>query len=98
VNVIDVDAPPSGCTRLEMPREAVPGARPRLAAVARRVREDARLRRGLLALILLAAVAYREWRTYQWNATVPSGPERLHGDEPGFDSIAQELLDRRGFT
>jgi lipopolysaccharide transport system ATP-binding protein len=69
-----------------------------LAAVARRVREDARLRRGLLALILLAAVAYRVWRTYQWNATVPSGPERLHGDEPGFDNIAQELLDGLGFT
>jgi len=54
----------------------------------------------VVALIVIVAVGFglRIGTAVVWNHDRPDSPARLIGDEPGFDSMARQLLDGHGFT
>ena len=54
----------------------------------------------VLALIVIVAIGsgLRIGTAIVWNQDRPDSPARLIGDEPGFDSMARQLLDGHGFT
>ena len=54
----------------------------------------------VVALIVIVAIglALRIGTAVVWNHDRPDSPARLIGDEPGFDSMARQLLDGHGFT
>ena len=52
----------------------------------------------LLVLILGLGLILRIDSAVVWNSYRPDSPERLVGDEPGFDYMARELLRGLGFT
>ena len=54
----------------------------------------------VVALIVIVAIglALRIGTAVDWNHDHPDSPARLIGDEPGFDSMARQLLDGHGFT
>ena len=51
-----------------------------------------------LALVVCLGLALRIQAARSWNASRPDAPSRLTADEPGYDSLAREVLDGRGFT
>jgi len=53
-----------------------------------------------VALIVIVAIGFglRIAAAAHWNHIHPDSPARLIGDEPGFDSMARQLLDGYGFT
>ncbi|MBZ0294351.1 MAG: glycosyltransferase family 39 protein [Anaerolineae bacterium] len=57
-----------------------------------------RLQIGLLFLCILLGMFLRLQVVNQWNSTHPDTPDRLIGDEPGYDNLARELLAGYGFT
>jgi hypothetical protein len=65
----------------------------------RRMSPDSRRRAVVAALIVIAAVGMgiRIGEAVQWNRDHPDDPGRLAGDEPGYDSMARQLLDGHGF-
>lgn len=52
----------------------------------------------LLIAILVLGFAIRIQGGQSWNSRQPDSAERLIGDEPGYDSMARELLQGYGFT
>ena len=59
---------------------------------------SARIGNLYLPLILLLGLGLRLAVTIDWNSYQPNNPERLIGDEPGYDNMARELLQGFGFT
>ncbi len=59
---------------------------------------DRRLHLGLLLACILVGFMLRIEVVRNWNVIQPDSPERLVGDEPGYDNIARELLLGYGFT
>ena len=51
-----------------------------------------------LALVVSLGLILRLEAAHSWNASRPDGPARLTADEPGYDRLARELLDGRGFA
>lgn len=48
--------------------------------------------------LILIGLAIRLQAAANWNSSHPDSPERLNGDEPGYDNIARDLLRGQGFT
>lgn len=65
-----------------------------------RTRPDSRRVVVIVAMIVIVAVGlgFRIGTAILWNHDRPDSPARLIGDEPGFDSMARQLLDGHGFT
>lgn len=55
-------------------------------------------RRWLLASIVGLGFVLRLLAVLEWNGFRPDSPDRLVGDEPGYDNLARELLAGYGFT
>ena len=53
--------------------------------------------RVALALVVSLGLILRLEAAHSWNASRPDAPARLTADEPGYDSLARDLLDGRGF-
>jgi Dolichyl-phosphate-mannose-protein mannosyltransferase len=51
-----------------------------------------------VALVVCLGLTLRFQAARSWNASRPDAPARLTGDEPGYDRLARDLLDGRGFT
>ena len=54
--------------------------------------------RWSVVAIALLGLALRLYAAWDWNSYHPNSPQRLIGDEPGYDNIARELLQGFGFT
>jgi hypothetical protein len=65
----------------------------------RRTPPDLRRRTVVAVLLVIVTVGIiaRLAAAVQWNQDHANNPMRLIGDEPGFDSMARDLLDRHGF-
>jgi Dolichyl-phosphate-mannose-protein mannosyltransferase len=50
-----------------------------------------------VALVVCLGLTLRLQAARSWNASRPDAPARLTADEPGYDRLARELLDGRGF-
>ena len=61
-----------------------------------RLVSDERSAAWTTAAITLVGLALRLYAAWCWNLTQPDGPERLQGDEPGYDRLARALLAGRG--
>jgi 4-amino-4-deoxy-L-arabinose transferase-like glycosyltransferase len=60
--------------------------------------DDRRTARAIVVGLVLLALCLRVSAAGSWNACRPDSPERLIGDEPGYDNLARELLQGFGFT
>jgi hypothetical protein len=58
-----------------------------------------RRRAAMLLLVSLTALGLgiRLYAALQWNESHPDSPERLVGDEPGYDGLARGMLEKLGF-
>src|SRR5215211_7759451 len=67
-------------------------------ATTQRLAADDRARRWALATVVLLGLAIRVAIAWRWNLEHPNTRARLApGDEPGYDSLARELLAGEGF-
>ncbi len=57
-----------------------------------------RTKHWLLWMIVLLGFGLRLYMAWLYNSYQPDSPERLIGDEPGYDNMARELLQGYGFT
>jgi len=48
--------------------------------------------------VILLGLALRLYAARGWNSHHPDSPQRLIGDEPGYDNLAREMLQGYGFT
>jgi hypothetical protein len=48
--------------------------------------------------IVLLGLLLRLHEASLWNNSQPNSPDRLYGDEPGYDSLARDLLQGYAFT
>ena len=56
------------------------------------------LKRWSVWALVLLGLALRLYVAWAWNGIRPDSPQRLVGDEPGYDNLARDLLQGYGFT